>query len=79
MACRTSASISQPTLIVWGERDPFFTVEGARAYLRDLPKAELHLLPTGHTALEEQGAAIADHIRRFLLTVPFTAKNQRKK
>ena len=55
-----------PTLIVWGERDPFFTVEGAKAYLRDLPKAELHLLPTGHTALEEEGQAIADHIRGFL-------------
>ena len=63
-----------PTLIVWGERDPFFTVEGARAYLRDLPKAELHLLPTGHTALEEEGEAIAEHIRHFLSAVQFTAK-----
>ena len=63
-----------PALIVWGERDPFFTVAGARAYLRDLPKAELHLLPTGHTALEEQGAAIAEHIRRFLPATPFTAE-----
>ncbi len=55
-----------PTLIVWGQGDPFFTVEGARAYLRDLPKAELHLLPTGHSALEEEGQTIAEHIRRFL-------------
>jgi pimeloyl-ACP methyl ester carboxylesterase len=55
-----------PTLIVWGQGDPFFTVEGAKAYLRDLPKAEFHLLPTGHSALEEEGQAIADHIRRFL-------------
>ena len=31
-------------LIVWGKNDPFFTVEGAQAYLRDIPKAELHLL-----------------------------------
>ena len=58
-----------PTLIVWGQGDPFFTVEGARAYLRDLPKAELHLLNTGHSALEEEGQAIADHIRRFLPSV----------
>ena len=54
------------TLIVWGKGDPFFTVEGAQAYQRDLPKAELHFLDTGHSALEEEGEAIAAHIRRFL-------------
>ena len=41
------------TLIVWGKNDPFFTVEGAQAYLQDIPKAELHLLDTGHFALED--------------------------
>ncbi len=55
-----------PTLIVWGQNDPFFTVEGARAYQRDLPNAELHLLDTGHFALEDESEAIATHIRRFL-------------
>src|SRR5579864_5376320 len=54
-----------PALIVWGKNDPFFTVEGAKAFQRDLPKAELHLLDTGHFALEEEGAFIADQIRRF--------------
>jgi pimeloyl-ACP methyl ester carboxylesterase len=54
-----------PTLIVWGENDPFFTVEGARAYLRDVPEAELHLLPTGHFALEEELDAISGHIHAF--------------
>ena len=44
-----------PTLILWGKNDPFFTVEGAKAYQRDLPKAELNLLDTGHFALEEEG------------------------
>lgn len=29
------------TLIVWGRNDPFFTVQGAQAFLRDLPQAEL--------------------------------------
>jgi pimeloyl-ACP methyl ester carboxylesterase len=57
-----------PTLIVWGENDPFFTVEGARAYLRDVPEAELHLLPTGHFALEEELDAIANRIRTFYET-----------
>jgi pimeloyl-ACP methyl ester carboxylesterase len=55
-----------PTLIVWGQNDPFFTVEGARAFQRDLPKAELHLLEGGHFALEEHSQVIAGHIKRFL-------------
>jgi pimeloyl-ACP methyl ester carboxylesterase len=54
-----------PMLIAWGERDPYFTVEGARAFLRDQPDAELHLLPTGHFALAEECPAIADLIGDF--------------
>ena len=54
-----------PTLIAWGERDPYFTVDGARAFLRDQPDAELHLLPTGHFALAEECTAIAELIRDF--------------
>jgi pimeloyl-ACP methyl ester carboxylesterase len=54
-----------PTLITWGQNDPFFTVEGAKAYLRDLPKAELHLLDTGHFALEEDCDFIAQKIIEF--------------
>jgi pimeloyl-ACP methyl ester carboxylesterase len=48
-----------PTLIVWGKNDTIFPVEGARAYLKDLPKAELHVLDTGHFALEDKGNEIA--------------------
>jgi len=55
-----------PTLIVWGKNDPFFTEAGARAYLRDLPNAELHLFDTGHFALEEFGTKIATLIPKFL-------------
>jgi len=53
------------TLIVWGKNDPFFTVEGAQAYLRDIPKAELHLLDTGHFALEDSSEFIAQQILKF--------------
>lgn len=53
------------TLIVWGKNDPFFTVEGAQAYLRDIPKAELHLLDTGHFALEDSSEFIAKKITSF--------------
>jgi pimeloyl-ACP methyl ester carboxylesterase len=55
-----------PTLIVWGENDVIFPVSGARAYLRDLPGAELHLLDTGHFALEDRAEEIARLMRRFL-------------
>ncbi len=50
------------TLIVWGKNDPFFTVEGAKAYLRDIPKADLNLIDTGHFALEDSSEWIAQKI-----------------
>jgi pimeloyl-ACP methyl ester carboxylesterase len=52
-------------LIVWGKNDPFFTVAGAKAYQRDLPKAELHLIDTGHFALEDSLEVISERIREF--------------
>jgi pimeloyl-ACP methyl ester carboxylesterase len=54
-------------LIVWGRNDPFFTVEGAQAYLRDIPKAEIHLLETGHFALEDSSEWIAERIKQFFV------------
>ncbi len=55
-----------PTLLVWGKHDPVFIPAGAKAYLKDVPDAELHLLDAGHFAVEEQAVAIAKHIVRFL-------------
>ena len=55
-----------PALITWGVGDPFFPEPGARAYLRDLPDAELHLLETGHFALEEKLPEIAPLVSDFL-------------
>jgi pimeloyl-ACP methyl ester carboxylesterase len=55
-----------PTLITWGKNDAMFTEKGALAYRKDLPKAEVHLLNTGHFALEEFHAEIAVYIDRFL-------------
>ena len=53
------------TLILWGQGDIFFTPEGGEAYLRDLPDAELVRLDTGHFAVEDRLAEIADAIVRF--------------
>ena len=55
-----------PTLIVWGKNDEIFPAEGAHPYKRDLKEVEFHLLDTGHFALEEDGAVIAELIRAFL-------------
>ena len=55
-----------PLQVVWGRYDPSFQVEEAEAYRRDVPDAEVHVLDTGHFALDEQPDAIADLTRRFL-------------
>jgi len=55
-----------PTLVVWGKKDQIFVVDGAHPYKRDLPNAEIHLIDTGHFALETHGQEIAGLIRDFL-------------
>jgi pimeloyl-ACP methyl ester carboxylesterase len=55
-----------PTLIVWGKNDFIFPPEGAAPYQRDLQNVEMHLLDTGHFALETQGEEIASRIEEFL-------------
>jgi pimeloyl-ACP methyl ester carboxylesterase len=55
-----------PTLIVWGKNDTIFPAEGAGPYLRDLPDAELHLIDTGHFALEDKADEMIPIIRNFL-------------
>lgn len=54
------------TLIAWGARDRKFIAAGAKAYLRDIPGAELHLLDAGHFAAEEKTAEIAALVLGFL-------------
>jgi pimeloyl-ACP methyl ester carboxylesterase len=58
--------VQPPVLAVWGKNDPIFAAPGATAFQRDVPKAEVHLLETGHFALEEDGDLIADSILDFL-------------
>jgi pimeloyl-ACP methyl ester carboxylesterase len=58
---------SQPPLLaVWGRNDPAFVPAGAEAYRRDIPQAEVHLLDTGHFALETHAPEIGALMRRFL-------------
>jgi pimeloyl-ACP methyl ester carboxylesterase len=55
-----------PSVLPWGRNDAFFPPAGARAYLRDLPDAELHLLDTGHFATATHSAEIAELVAAFL-------------
>ena len=55
-----------PTLVVWGKNDQIFVAPGAAPYQRDIPDAEIHMLDTGHFALETNGPEIAALIRDFL-------------
>jgi pimeloyl-ACP methyl ester carboxylesterase len=55
-----------PTLIAWGPQDHYMPEESARAYLRDLPDAELHLLDGGHWLLETNLDEVVGLIRGFL-------------
>ena len=55
-----------PLLAVWGKNDPFFLPQGAEAFRRDNPDAELHLFDTGHFALETDSSEIGRTILTFL-------------
>ena len=54
-----------PLLAIWGRNDPYFLPAGAQAFKRDIPDAQVHLLDTGHFALETHGAEIATAIALF--------------
>lgn len=55
-----------PALILWGRYDPFFDIEEAYCYKRDLKNSELHILEGGHKALETNFHEVRDLVRSFL-------------
>jgi pimeloyl-ACP methyl ester carboxylesterase len=56
-------------LIVWGPQDRYMPEMSARAYLRDLPQAELHLLDGGHWLLETNLDEVVTLVRNYLSRV----------
>jgi len=67
-----------PTLVVWGRNDEIFVGAGAEGYRRDNPRAEIHLLDTGHFALETHGPEIARLMRDFLgRAIPMRTSSRR--
>ncbi|CAK6466251.1 alpha/beta fold hydrolase [Klebsiella pneumoniae] len=59
-------STKLPSLIIWGENDPFFIPPGAQAFKRDNPNAVVELLNTGHFALETHVEYIAKRIKEVI-------------
>jgi pimeloyl-ACP methyl ester carboxylesterase len=60
---------SQPPLLaIWGKYDPYFVPAGAEAFRRDIPKATVQFLDTGHFALETHVEEVAAAMREFLAT-----------
>jgi pimeloyl-ACP methyl ester carboxylesterase len=55
-----------PLLAIWGKNDPFFVPAGAEAFRKDLPKAQVQFLDTGHFATETHVLEIATAMREFL-------------
>jgi pimeloyl-ACP methyl ester carboxylesterase len=41
-----------PALVMWGKHDPFFSVNEAACYKRDLPDARVHIIEGSHMLLE---------------------------
>ena len=62
----TLRRVQPPVLCVWGKNDPIFSPPGAEAFRRDVPKAEIHFVETGHFALEEDLDTIAGRMLAFL-------------
>lgn len=58
--------ITQPTLLFWGEDDPFGSVEVGERMVRAMPNAALHALGGGHAPWLEQSERIGPVAKRFL-------------
>lgn len=62
----TLRRVQPPVLCIWGKNDPIFIPAGAEAFKRDVPKAVVEYLDTGHFALEEDVDVIAERMLAFL-------------
>ncbi len=55
-----------PLLAVWGRNDEIFAAADAKAFTRDLPAAEVHLLDGGHFLLESDLDTVVGYLHGFL-------------
>lgn len=63
-----------PVLVVWGKYDPSFDVAEAKAYSREVPGAEVHVIEAGHFAMDEKPDEVARLVDGFVAKLPGSAK-----
>jgi pimeloyl-ACP methyl ester carboxylesterase len=60
-------SLTQPTLIIWGEKDLLIPVENAQKFAADLPNNKLVIYPElGHVPMEENPQETVKAAKEFL-------------
>jgi haloalkane dehalogenase len=65
------AALGVPTLVLWGENDPFAPVAGAHRFVAEIPDSELVVVPgTGHFVYDDAPQACADAVVSFLAGLP---------
>lgn len=60
------AEIGAPTLILWGDADPFGSTDIGGRMAESLPNAELHVMRGGHAPWLSDTQKVADLVSRFL-------------
>lgn len=61
------AALDVPTLLLWGEDDPFAPLAGAQRFQREIPHAELEVIPgTGHFVVDDAPGAYAAAVVAFV-------------
>ena len=53
-------------LIIWGKYDPYYSVEEAHCYKRDLPNAHIHIIDGSHMVLESNFEEVVELISSFM-------------
>jgi pimeloyl-ACP methyl ester carboxylesterase len=57
--------LTVPTLLLWGDHDPFGAVKAAQATARLIPKAQLEVLPAGHAPWLGHPERVSELLTRF--------------
>jgi len=60
------AALEVPSLVLWGEHDPFAPVAGAHQFHKELPSSQLVVLDAGHFVWEDAPEQCADAVVAFL-------------
>jgi pimeloyl-ACP methyl ester carboxylesterase len=63
-----------PVLVVWGKYDQSFDVAEAKAYSREVPKADVHVIEAGHFATDEKPDEVSKLVGDFIAKLPHAGK-----